>query len=76
MGLLVKQDGERTKLQEKITAELREKMMKTADIDNELPDLVEDSAYQEGTKRTSTDYLYIVILILAAVGALVAFLVI
>jgi|GEM_PF-2941743 hypothetical protein len=50
MGLIVKQSGERTKLQEKITAELREKSMKTAQIDTTPPDFAEDIAYKKDLK--------------------------
>lgn len=51
MGLLVKRDGEQTKLQEKITAELREKSVRKAKIESEVPDLVEDSVYTKDMKK-------------------------
>jgi hypothetical protein len=52
MGILVKQDQERSKLQEKIAAELREKTRQTSLAKAEGPDLVNDSVYQENTRQT------------------------
>lgn len=51
MGLIVKQDGQRSRLQEKITAELREKSQKTTGIENEPPDMVDDMVYQRDLKQ-------------------------
>lgn len=60
MALYVKQDDNRTELQEKIAAELREKQIKNSlEEGNETPkskgEIVqpEDSAYLEGTKETT-----------------------
>ena len=61
MALYVKQDDNRTELQEKIAAELREKQIKnsfgeggdTPKNKKENPD-IEDSAYLEGTKETTS----------------------
>ena len=57
MALYVKQDDNRTELQEKIAAELREKQIKNSlkeggETPNSKGEIVqpEDSAYLEGTK--------------------------
>ncbi|MBF1015495.1 MAG: hypothetical protein HXK96_01610 [Candidatus Nanogingivalaceae bacterium] len=60
MALYVRQDDNRTELQEKIAAELREKQIKnslgeggsTPKNKKESPD-IEDSTYLEGTKETT-----------------------
>ncbi len=60
MALYVRQDDNRTELQEKIAAELREKQIKnslgegdgTPKNKKENPD-IEDSTYLEGTKETT-----------------------
>lgn len=48
----MKQDGDRSELQDRVAAELREKMSKTSQT-SDSPDFVEDSRYQEGTKSGS-----------------------
>ena len=60
MALYVKQDDNRTELQEKIAAELREKQIKNSlkegyETPNSKGEIVqpEDSAYLEGTKETT-----------------------
>ena len=60
MALYVKQDDNRTELQEKIAAELREKQIKNSlkegyETPNSKGEIVqpEDSAYLEGTKETA-----------------------
>ncbi len=63
MALFVNQESNRSKLQERLAAELSEKSRKRAaagDVDR--PDGVDDSAYMEGTKKTSSlMWLWIVI---------------
>lgn len=55
MALFVNQNSNRTKLQERLAAELAEKAKRKADIaDKERPDGVDDSAYIEGTKKTTS----------------------
>lgn len=53
MALYVKQSDQRSQLQEKLAAELQAKARAKAK-EAELPDGVDDSAYIEGTKRTTT----------------------
>ena len=58
MALFVNDTGKRSELQEKLAAELREKMARTSEGDGEskltedLPDHVEDSAYVKGYEKS------------------------
>ncbi|MES2630359.1 MAG: hypothetical protein V4611_00160 [Patescibacteria group bacterium] len=67
MGLYVKQSDTRSQLQEKLAAELQEKARAKAK-EAERPDGVEDSAYIEGTKKTTTLAFVWLIIGLVAVG--------
>lgn len=70
MALFVNQNSNRSKLQEKLAAELQEKArQKAASGDTETPDGVHDSAYLEGTKQTTSLAWLWVLIVLAAVGA-------
>lgn len=64
MALFIQQNDNRSKLQEKLAAELQEKMKKRAEIDKDLPDGVTDSAYLKDTKKT-TSLAWVWILIIA-----------
>lgn len=73
MALYVKQDDNRTELQEKIAAELREKQIKNSlkeggKTPNSKGEIVqpEDSSYLEGTKET-TGLAFIWLLVFVAV---------
>lgn len=70
MALYVKQSDTRSQLQEKLAAELQEKARKKAK-EAELPDGVDDSAYIEGTKKTTTLAWAWGIIVLLAIGAVV-----
>jgi len=54
MALFVNQENTRTKLQKRIAAELADKAKKKDLADNERPDGVDDSAYLEKTKNTTS----------------------
>lgn len=55
MALFVNQNSNRTKLQEKLAAELQEKAKKKAELENnDRPDGVTDSHYLEDTKQTTS----------------------
>lgn len=54
MGLYVNQENSRTKLQERVAAELRAKAARVQDVEGDLPDGIEDSAYVEKTRTTTT----------------------
>lgn len=53
MALLMNKQGNRSELQERITAELREKAKATNQPEAERPDGMDDSKFIEGTKQTS-----------------------
>jgi hypothetical protein len=72
MALFMNQQNERTELQKRIAAELAEKAKKKSLGDApKNPDNVEDSAYLENTKRTTSLAWVWAIIILVAVGVLV-----
>lgn len=74
MGLFVQQNSNRTKLQERLAAELSEKAKKKAEtVSNDLPDGVDDSRYVEGTKTTTSLAWVWILIIVAAVGAALGF---
>jgi len=69
MALYVKQQEQRSQLQDKLAAELQERAkLKAA---GELPDGVEDSRYIENTRQTSRLAWLWGIVALAAVGAVI-----
>ncbi|MDO4781321.1 MAG: hypothetical protein Q4A34_02970 [Candidatus Saccharibacteria bacterium] len=73
MGIIVNQQDGRSKLQEKIAAELREKAKKTNLPEREVVDGVEDVAYLNGTKQTTSlagAWLFIVIATAVVIGML------
>lgn len=70
MGLFVQQNSNRTKLQERLAAELNEKAKQKAKLeDTDLPDGVDDSRYIEGTKTTTSLAWVWVLIAVAAIGA-------
>lgn len=72
MALFVNQESNRTKLQEKLAAELQEKAKQTAGAaGRDRPDGVEDSAYMEGTKKTTSIAWLWVLVVLVALGAVI-----
>lgn len=72
MALFVNQENTRTKLQQRIAAELAEKAKKkAAEGDGELPDGVDDSAYLEHSKKTTSLAWAWIIIAIAAVAIVV-----
>lgn len=64
MALFIKQEVDRTELQKKITEELQSKAKKSDEL-AKAPDLVDDSQYIKGTKKTtSLAWVWILILFL------------
>ncbi|HEX6462325.1 MAG TPA: hypothetical protein VFZ58_03555 [Candidatus Saccharimonadales bacterium] len=51
MALFIRQNEERSKLQERLAAELQERVTKTQQIDTQ--DTLEEQAYLKDTKKTS-----------------------
>ena len=66
MGLYLKQNDNRSELQEKLAMELQEKARKKAK-EEELPDGVTDSAYLRDTKQTTSRAWAWVFIVIAAV---------
>ena len=75
MALFVNQENTRTKLQQKIAAELAEKAKKKAASEGDRPDGVDDSAYLKNTKST-TSLAGVWIVIVIAIVALAVWLVV
>lgn len=74
MGLFVQQNSNRTKLQERLATELSEKAKKKAELaDQKAPDGVNDSAYIENTKTTTSLAWVWVLIVLAAIVAAIYF---
>lgn len=73
MGLFVQQNSNRTKLQERLAAELSEKAKKKSLDQTERPDGVDDSAYVENTKTTTSLAWVWVVIVIAAVAAALYF---
>lgn len=73
MGLFVQQNSNRTKLQERLAAELSEKAKKKSLNEIERPDGVDDSAYIENTKRTTSLAWVWILIVIAAVAAALYF---
>jgi len=72
MALFIQQNDDRSKLQARLTAELREKAKTRAQLDDTLPDGIEDSEYLKDTKpTTSLAWVWLVIVILAVVAMVV-----
>ncbi len=66
------QQNDRTELQKRIAAELAEKARKKADTpDGDRPDGVDDSAYLEKTKQTTSLAWVWLLIVLVGVGVLV-----
>lgn len=70
MALFIQQNDNRSKLQERLAAELQERAKQNASL-GDRPDGVEDSQYIKGTQQTtSLAWIWIVVIILA-IGAIV-----
>lgn len=70
MALFVNQNSNRSKLQERLAAELQEKARSSAGkTETEAPDGVHDSAYLQGTKETTSLAWVWALIVIAAVGA-------
>ena len=75
MGLFVQQNSNRTKLQERLAAELSEKAKKKAELETKNPDGVDDSRYIEGTKQTTSLAWVWILIIIAIVGTALYFMI-
>ena len=70
MALFIRQSEDRSKLQERLAAELQERA-RQRDVANDYPDGVKDSAYMKGTKQTTSLAWVWVLITVAAVGIVV-----
>lgn len=73
MGIIMNQQDNRSDLQKRIAAELSEKAKKKNDPKGDRPDGVDDSAYIEGTKQTTSLAWAWVLIVIVAVAALIWF---
>lgn len=67
MALFIRQDDERTELQKRIATELQGKAKKRVEL-ADSPDLVDDSQYIKGTKRTTSLAWAWVLIVIVIVG--------
>jgi len=68
MALYVNQNENRSKLQERLAAELQEKAKSRAEVDAGRPDGVDDSQYLQGTKQTTSLAWVWVVIVLFVLG--------
>ena len=70
MGILVEDNEERSKLQDRISADLRERASRNSKNEGEKDvDLVEDSAVIEGTSTSrGTSWFWIILVVLAIIS--------
>lgn len=73
MGLYVNQKNTRSELQQRLDAELRAKAAERLKQESDRPDGVDDSAYIEGTKRTTSLAWAWLLVFLLAIGAFIFF---
>ena len=72
MALFIRQDEERSQLQERIAAELRERNKAKTDFDVTPPDGIEDTQFLQGTKKTtSLGWLWLLVIGLVFVAIIV-----
>lgn len=72
MALFVNQNSNRTKLQEKLAAELQEKAKRRSELDElTRPDGVDDSNYLKDTKQTTSLAWVWALIVLFVVGFIV-----
>lgn len=70
MALYVRQNENRSKLQERLAAELQEKAKARVE-ETTRPDGVDDSRYMEGTKKTTSLAWIWLVIILFVIGAII-----
>ena len=71
MALFIKQETDRSELQKRLETELQEKLKKRADLDNDLPDGVDDAAYLENKKATGANsWIWLLLFVAALLGSL------
>lgn len=68
MALFVRQDDNRSELQQRVAKELQEKARQRAEHTDTRPDGIEDSNYLENTKTTTSLAWVWILIVLLAVG--------
>ena len=71
MALFIRQDDDRSELQQRLAAELREKAKKRAEIENTPSDPINDSQYLKDTKTTTSLAWVWVLIVIATIAAMV-----
>jgi len=75
MALFIRQNEDRSKLQERLAAELREKAKARSQVDTTPPDGVTDMSYLKDTKTTTSLAWIWIVIVLFALAALVTYIV-
>ncbi len=74
MGIMVSGSEEQSKLQERISADLRERSRSNSKVEGEDVDLVEDSEYLKNTTKTGRfSWFWFVLIVLAALALVIIF---
>ncbi len=74
MGIMVEGNGEQSKLQERISADLRTRSHANSKDEDVNVDLVEDSEYLKGTAKTSRfSWFWFILIALAAIALVIIF---
>lgn len=71
MALFIQKNDDRSELQRRLAAELSEKAKAKAKLEAQPNDGVEDSAYIEGTKQTTSLAWIWIAIVIAAVAAII-----
>lgn len=74
MGVIVNKENKNDELSRRINADLRTKMGGTGVIDGDAPDLVDESEYVKGYKKTGKfSWVWIVLIVAAIIVSILAF---
>ncbi|MBR0431522.1 hypothetical protein IJK16_00805 [Candidatus Saccharibacteria bacterium] len=69
MGIIVNKEEDNSRLQERINADLRERMQTTSEDEGDDKDFAEDSEYVKELKQTSKfSWVWIVLILLALIS--------
>ena len=71
MGLFIRQDDNRSELQQRIATELQEKAKRRAEEEDGSVDGVNDSAFLKGTKQTTSLAWVWVLIVVAVIGIII-----
>lgn len=71
MALFIRQNEDRSRLQERLSAELQERAKKNSATEGKVFDAEKDSTYLDGTKNTSSLAWVWALIVLFAIGLIV-----